>query len=61
MHISFAAPAWQHHALSKCWLRTAGSVVVELGCGSASKTSILLNELLARDGSDQVLFAAALC
>lgn len=29
--------------------------MVELGCGSAQKTSILLNELLARDGSEQVL------
>jgi hypothetical protein len=31
----------------------AGSVVVELGCGSAQKTSILLNQLLARDGPEQ--------
>lgn len=28
--------------------------MVELGCGSAQKTSILLNELLARDGPEQV-------
>ena len=34
-----------------------GSVVAELGCGSAAKTSILLNALLARDGPDRTRFA----
>lgn len=44
-----------HQQLSELLRRSiAGSVVVELGCGTAQKTGILLNELLARDGSDQV-------
>ena len=38
-----------------------GSVVVELGCGSAAKTGILLNELLARDGPGAVRFAGVDC
>lgn len=47
-----AMPAAAHCDPRTCW--SAGSVVVELGCGSAQKTSILLNELLARDGPEQV-------
>jgi len=35
--------------------------VVELGCGSAQKTGILLNELLARDGSEQAGFLPEEC
>ena len=31
--------------------------MAELGCGSAAKTSILLNALLARDGPDRSRFA----
>ncbi len=31
--------------------------MAELGCGSAAKTSILLNALLARDGPDRTRFA----
>lgn len=35
----------------------AGSVLVELGCGSAAKTALLLNALLRRDGPQGVRFA----
>jgi dimethylhistidine N-methyltransferase len=34
-----------------------GSVVVELGCGSAQKTAFLLSALLARDGPEACTFA----
>lgn len=34
-----------------------GSVVVELGCGDGSKTSLLLNALIRRDGTESVKFA----
>jgi uncharacterized SAM-dependent methyltransferase len=40
---------------------TAGSVVVELGCGSASKTGILINELIERDGAAAVRFVGIDC
>lgn len=35
--------------------------MVELGCGSAQKTSILLNALAARDGAAVVRFAGVDC
>ena len=35
--------------------------MVELGCGSAQKTSILLNALAARDGAAAVRFAGVDC
>ena len=34
-----------------------GAVLVELGCGSAAKTSILLNALLEREGPAGLRFA----
>lgn len=39
----------------------AGSVIVELGCGSASKTGTILDELLSRDGPAAVRFAGVDC
>lgn len=34
----------------------AGSILVELGCGTAEKTSVLLHALIARDGASNVHF-----
>ena len=45
------------HAVQRKTLPHPGSVVAELGCGSAAKTSILLNALLARDGPARTRFA----
>lgn len=38
-----------------------GSVVVELGCGSATKTSLIINALLERDGPDQCFYEGIDC
>lgn len=51
----------QHHARDICAYITPGSVVVELGCGSASKTGIILEELLSRDSPCEVRFAGVDC
>jgi len=49
------------HARDICTYIPAGSIVVELGCGSAQKTGILLNALAARDGAAAVRFAGVDC
>lgn len=51
----------KEHATDICSHITPGSVVVELGCGSASKTGILINELIARDGAAAVRFVGIDC